>query len=73
MKNLYKAIAEENKTTPYEVEDQIEIAIRAAMNDPSPEAQEFWKQIAPNGEQPSAEDVINAVIARVLNELITTV
>ncbi|MBQ3231143.1 MAG: sporulation initiation factor Spo0A [Clostridia bacterium] len=73
MKNLYKTIAEENKTTPYEVEDQIEIAIRAAMNDPSPEAQEFWKQLSQNGKEPSPEDVINAVIAQIVNGTVSAV
>lgn len=70
MEKLYSKIAETHNTAPDEVESQIDYAIRFAMNNPSSDAQNFWKQLASDGKQPSPEEVINAIIAQVLNDII---
>lgn len=45
----------------------MKIAIRAAMQSTDPIAQFFWKQIAPDGREPSVEKVIAALTSTIQN------
>ena len=48
-------IAKERNMTPKEVEEAMRSAIREAMATQDPQAQKLWKQIAPDGKEPSLE------------------
>lgn len=61
MKNIIRKIAKENGVTELEVRNEMQIAIRAAMQSTEPTAQAFWKQIAPDGKEPPIETVIGAI------------
>ena len=41
-------------------------AIRLAMASPNPDAQKFWKQISPDGSEPSVDKVLKVVAMEVL-------
>ena len=58
MKDIIRKIAKENGVTELEVRNEMQIAIRAAMQSTEPTAQAFWKQIAPDGKEPPVEKVI---------------
>ena len=49
-------IAKERNMTPKEVEEAMRSAIREAMATQDPQAQKLWKQIAPDGKEPSLEN-----------------
>ena len=61
MKNIIRKIAKENGVTELEVRNEMQIAIRAAMQSTEPTAQAFWKQIAPDGKEPPIETFIGAI------------
>ena len=54
-KEIIQEIARQNNVTPEEVEYEMRQAIRFGMQSKDPEAQRLWKQIAPNGKEPSIE------------------
>ena len=66
MKDILEKVAEKNGITRDEVESEIQKAIKEAMKSRQPKAQQFWKEVAPDG-QTSAETVI-ALIAKKVNE-----
>lgn len=51
-------IARENKMTVAEAEREKAMAIRAAMNSPDPRIRERWKEIAPDGREPTVEEFL---------------
>lgn len=67
MKDILEKVAEKNSVTRDEVESEIQKAIKEAMKSRQLEAQQFWKEVAPDGQTPSAENVI-ALIAKKINE-----
>lgn len=58
-KKTLEKMAKENGMTVAEVEREMARAIRAAMNSPDPRIRERWKEIAPNGREPSVEEFLN--------------
>lgn len=54
-KKIIRQIAKKNGVTPQEVERDMKEAIRAGMASTDPTAQALWKQIAPDGKEPSIE------------------
>lgn len=67
MKDILEKVAEKNGITRDEVESEIQKAIKEAMKSRQPQAQRFWKEVAPDGQTPSAETVIT-LIAKKVNE-----
>ena len=61
MKNIIKEVAKSHGTSEQEVRNEMRIAIRAAMQSPDPTAQALWKQIAPDGKEPTVEKVIASI------------
>ena len=57
-KEIIEQIAHNHRTTPEEVEAEMHNAIRAAMAADDPKAQALWKQLAPEGKEPSIEQFI---------------
>lgn len=54
-KEIFKHVARNNNTTPEKVEEEIRYAIREAMKSKDPKAQMLWKQISPDGKEPTIE------------------
>lgn len=54
-KKIIRQIAKENGVTPKEVETEMREAIRIGMASANPEVQEFWKQVSPDGKEPSLD------------------
>lgn len=52
-KQIIRRIARDNNVTPKQVEKDIKEAIRAGMASDDPQAQAIWRQIAPDGKEPS--------------------
>lgn len=52
---IIEKIAKERNLTPKEVEDEMRRAIREAMATKDPQAQALWKQLAPDGNEPSID------------------
>lgn len=69
MKNIIEKVAEKNGVTKEEVENEIRKTIEEAMTSQQPEAQRFWKEIAPDGQIPSVETVINSIINKVKEQM----
>lgn len=58
-KGIIRQIAKKHGVTPKQVNADMKEAIRAAMLCTDPHAQELWKQIAPDGKEPSIETFLN--------------
>lgn len=54
-KEIIRQIAKQHGVTPEQVEADMKEAIRAGMGSTDPHAQELWKQIAPDGKEPSLD------------------
>ena len=63
-KEIIEKIARENHITPEAVEEEMRSAIRAAMESNDPHAQALWKQIAPDGKEPSIETFLKFCVDR---------
>ena len=63
-KEIIEQIAYNHRTTPEEVEAEMRNAIRAAMAADEPKAQALWKQLAPDGKEPSIERFIQFCVER---------
>ena len=55
VEKIIEQIAREQNMTPGEVEEAMRYAIREAMATQDPQAQKLWKQIAPDGKEPSLD------------------
>lgn len=64
-KEIIEQIARENHTTPEVVEEEMRSAIRAAMASNDLHAQALWKQIAPDGKEPSIETFLRFCADRI--------
>lgn len=69
MKNIIEKVADKNGVTKEEVENEIRKTIEDAMTSRQPEAQRFWKEIAPDGQIPSVETVITSIINKVKEQM----
>ena len=69
MKNIIEKVAEKNGVTKDEVETEIKKTIEEAMKSQQPEAQQFWKEVAPDGQIPSVETVISWIINKVKEQM----
>lgn len=54
-KAIIEKIARDKNSTPEEVEKEIREAIREAMATKDPQAQELWKELVPDGKEPSID------------------
>ena len=64
--DIIKQIAKERNLTQQEVEEEIRNAIREAMATKNPQTQTLWKQIAPDGKEPSIDSFLE-FCANILN------
>ena len=60
-KKIIKQIAMKNGVSPAEVEADMREAMQAGMASTDPKAQEFWKQVAPDGKEPSIDRFLELV------------
>lgn len=51
-------MAKENGMTVAEMEREMANAIHAAMNSPDPQIRERWKEISPDGNEPTVEEFL---------------
>ena len=68
-KKIIKQIAIKNGVSPAEVEADMREAMQAGMTSTDPHAQELWKQIAPDGKEPSIDRFLEFVSGRVKSEM----
>lgn len=68
-KKIIKQIAIKNGVSPAEVEADMREAMQAAMASTDPHAQELWKQIAPDGKEPSIDRFLEFVSGIVKSEM----
>lgn len=68
-KKIIKQIAIKNGVSPAEVEADMREAMQAGMASTDPHAQELWKQIAPDGKEPSIDRFLEFVSGRVKSEM----
>ena len=68
-KKIIKQIAIKNGVSPAEVEADMREAMQAGMASTDPRAQELWKQIAPDGKEPSIDRFLEFVSGRVKSEM----
>lgn len=66
-KQIIRRIARDNNVTPKQVEEDIKEAIRAAMASDDPQAQAIWRQIAPDGKEPSIDTFLKFCANRIHN------
>lgn len=67
-RQIIRRITRENNTTPKQVEREMKEAIRAGMASDDPQAQAIWKQIAPDGKEPSIETFLKFCVERIHNQ-----
>lgn len=65
-KKIIKQIAKREGVTEKQVENDMQEAIRLAMTSPNLDAQKFWKQISPDGSEPSVDTFLKAISAEIL-------
>lgn len=63
-KDIIAQVARKNNMTPETVEEEMQKAIRAAMATADPHAQALWRQIAPDGKEPSIETFLTFCVKR---------
>lgn len=63
MNNIFKEIARAENISEEKVKSEISEAIRIAMQSENPEAKAFWAEIAPDGKEPSPEEVIEKILS----------
>ena len=70
MQKILNQIAANNSTTENEVKKEISEAISMAMerSKGNPEAESFWKNISKNGEEPTPDEVIKAIAAKIISK-----
>lgn len=63
MKNIFKEVARKENVSEEEVKSEISKVIRLAMQSDKPQARALWNKIAPDGKEPSPEEVIEKISA----------
>lgn len=61
MKDIFKKVAELENVSEEEVKSEISEAIRLAMKSDNQNAKALWNEIAPDGKEPSPEEVIEKI------------
>lgn len=61
MKNIFKEIAKSENVSEEVVRKEISEVIRLAMGSDNKNAKAFWNEIAPDGREPSPEEVIEKI------------
>lgn len=61
---IIRRIAKEKGISPQKVEAEIRFAIREAMTTKDPQAQALWKQLAPDGKEPSIDRFLEFCVDR---------
>ncbi|MBQ6851814.1 MAG: hypothetical protein IJO04_02130 [Oscillospiraceae bacterium] len=64
-KIILEMIAAENGISPEKVEQEMMKAIRAGMASTDPHAQALWKQMCPDGKEPSLDTFLSFMANRV--------
>lgn len=64
-KEIIAEVARQKGLTPLEVEKEMKKAIREGMASPDPHAQKLWRQIAPDGKEPTLDHFLTVVAAMV--------
>lgn len=62
---ILQQVAKEKNMTPKAVEEEIRKAIREAMKTSDPHAQALWKQLSPDGKEPSIAQFLDFCIAQI--------
>ena len=68
-KSILEKVAQQNNTTVEEVRSEIHIAIQAAMSNPDPAVQERLASVSKTGSEPTAEELIDYIVQRVIREV----
>ena len=63
---IIKKIAKENGVTPKQIKKDMKEAIQIGMSSQDPVAQAFWKQIAPDGKEPSIDTFLKYCANRIV-------
>lgn len=61
---IIRQIAKERGISPKKVEEEMRYAIREAMATKEPQAQALWKQLAPDGKEPSIDQFLKFCVDR---------
>ena len=65
-KRILTEIAKKNGVTADEIERDIRTAIQTAMVSNDPSTQAIWKQISPDGSEPSIDVLMDYIIGRII-------
>lgn len=68
-KRIIQRIAIQEGVTPEHVEEEMRKAIRTAMATTNPQAQKIWKQIAPDGKEPTIDKFLEFMVGRVQSKI----
>lgn len=63
-KNIIQLIAKKNNVTPQEVENGMKEAIHAARMSSDPGAQSLWKELSPDGKEPTIDTFLSFCIGQ---------
>lgn len=55
---IFERVAWQHNTSVEDVKQEIQMAMLAGMNDPTPEVQEHWKEILCKGDKPTPEELL---------------
>lgn len=61
---IIRQIAKERGISPQKEEEEMRYAIREAMTTKDPQAQALWKQLAPDGKEPSIDQFLEFCVDR---------
>lgn len=64
-KKIIRQIAKAHGVTPKQVEEDMKIAIHESRYSSNPIAQELWKQLAPDGKDPTIEEFLRFCSERI--------
>ena len=67
-RKIIQTIAQNNNVAPEEVEKEIRSAIQAGMSSNDPNVQAVWKQISPNGIEPTIDAFLDYMVSRVITQ-----
>lgn len=65
MKDVIKQLSKQNNIAKWQIESEIQKAVREAMKSRDPKVQAFWKEIAPDGKEPPIERIIEIIALKV--------
>lgn len=57
-RQIFEQVVRENGVTSAEVIKEIQVAIAAAMANPNPNVQKFWKSVPRKGKQPTPAELL---------------